>query len=140
MIGRMRLVLAVLVGGAVILGAVTVYVLHRDRIGETAPRPRSTAELAIVEPDPGTTISGTSIQIRLQLTGARLVLETSTRLVPNEGHIHVKLDGRLVSMTAGLDQQVPVTKGPHVLEAEFVANDHLPFNPRVLTTLPFIAQ
>ncbi len=140
MIARARLVLTIIVGGAVIVGIVAGYIVRRDRHAEPALRPRSTATLAIVEPLPGVTISGTSIQIRLGLTGARLVLQTSTRLVPDEGHIHVKLDGKLVSMTAGLEQQVPVTTGPHIIEAEFVANDHLPFNPRILTTLPFVVR
>jgi len=137
---RVRLVLTIIGGGAVIAGIVAGYILSRDRVAEPAPRPRSAATLAIVEPLPGVTISGSTIQIRLALTGARVVLQTSTRLVPDEGHIHVKLDGQLVSMTAGLDQEVPVTTGPHVLEAEFVANDHLPFTPRILTTLPFIVR
>ncbi len=122
------------------VGIVAGYIVRRDRVAEPAPRPRSTATLAIVEPLPGATISGATIQIRLVLAGARLVLQTSTRLVPDEGHIHVKLDGQLVSMTAGLEQQVPVTTGPHVIEAEFVANDHLPFNPRILTTLPLVVR
>ncbi len=139
-IARARLVLTIIVGGAVIVGIVAGYILRRDRGTEPAPRPRSAATLAIIEPLPGVTISGSTIQIRLALTGARVVLQTSTRLVPDEGHIHVKLDGQLVSMTAGLDQEVPVTTGPHVIEAEFVANDHLPFNPRILTTLPFIVR
>jgi hypothetical protein len=139
-IARGRLVLTIIVGGAVIVGIVAGYIVRRDRVAEPALRPRSTATLAIVEPLPGVTISGTSIQIRLALTGARLVLQTSTRLVPDEGHIHVKLDGKLVSMTAGLEQQVPVTTGPHIIGAEFVANDHLPFNPRILTTLPFVVR
>ena len=139
MIARARLVRAIVVG-VVIVGIVAGYILRRDRVAEPTPRPRSTATLAIVEPLPGVTISGATIQIRLALTGARLVVQTSTRLVSDEGHIHVKLDGQLVSMTAGLDQQVPVTTGPHVLEAEFVANDHLPFNPRILTTLPFVVR
>jgi hypothetical protein len=139
-IARARLVLAILVGGAVIVGIVAAYILRYGRVAEPAPRPHSTATLAIVEPPPGVTVSGATIQIRLVLTGAKLVLQTSTRLVPDEGHIHVKLDGQLVSMTAGLEQQVPVTTGPHVIEAEFVANDHLPFNPRILTTLPFVVR
>ena len=139
MIARARLVLAIIVG-VVFVGIVAGYILRRDRVAEPAPRPRSTATLAIVEPPPGATISGATIQIRLVLTAARLVMQTSTRLVPDEGHIHVKLDGQLVSMTAGLDQQVPVTTGPHVIEAEFVANDHLPFNPRILTTLPCVVR
>ena len=139
MIARARLVLAIIVG-VVFVGIVAGYILRRDRVAEPAPRPRSTATLAIVEPPPGASISGATIQIRLVLSAARLVMQTSTRLVPDEGHIHVKLDGQLVSMTAGLDQQVPVTTGPHVIEAEFVANDHLPFNPRILTTLPFVVR
>lgn len=139
MIARTRLVLTFIVGGAVIVGIVG-YILYRDRAAEPVPRPHSTATLAIVEPLPGVTISGATISIRLVLTGAKLVLQTSTRLVPDEGHIHVKLDGKLVSMTAGLEQQVPVTTGAHVIEAEFVANDHLPFNPRILTTLPFVVR
>ncbi len=139
MTARARLVLTIIVG-AVMVGIVAGYIVRRDRVAEPAPRPRSTATLAIVEPLPGATISGVTIQIRLVLTGGRLVLQTSTRLVPDEGHIHVKLDGQLVSMTAGLEQQVPVTTGPHVIEAEFVANDHLPFNPRILTTLPLVVR
>ena len=40
-------------------------------------------------------------------------------------------------MAYGLEQQVDVTPGVHVLVAEFVAGDHAPFNPRVTVTRTF---
>jgi hypothetical protein len=105
---------------------------------ENGPRPRSTATLTIVAPEPGATVPGDRVHVRLSLAGATLTFQTSQDVVPDEGHIHLKLDGRLVSMTGTLEQDVPVARGPHLLEAEFVANDHLPFHPRVITTVTFV--
>ncbi len=103
-------------------------------------RPRTTAVLTILGPTPGAVVSGTKLRVRLSLAGARIISETTTRLAPDEGHIHLLIDGKVVSMTYGLDQEVEVTKGTHLLQAEFVANDHFPFNPRVITVAPFIVQ
>ena len=51
---------------------------------------------------------------------------------------HVYLDGSIVSMTFGQDQTIPsVTPGQHVLRVEFVASDHRPFDPRVITQIVF---
>ncbi len=68
------------------------------------------------------------------------MLQTSTNLAPDEGHLHLKLDGKLVSMTPGLIETLDVTPGSHVVEVEFVANDHLPFDPRVLAAVPFTVK
>jgi hypothetical protein len=106
---------------------------------EGGPRPRSTATLAIVSPEPGSTVEGDSARVRLSLTGATLALQASPDVVPDEGHIHLKLDGELVSMTGALEQDIPIAKGAHIIEAEFVANDHLPFHPRVITAVTFVA-
>lgn len=103
-------------------------------------RPRSTASVAILEPKPGAVITGTKAQVRLTLTGGRIIKETTTRLAPDEGHIHLLIDGKVVSMTYGLDQEVEVTPGTHLLQAEYVANDHFPFNPRVISVSTFIVQ
>jgi len=35
---------------------------------------------------------------------------------------------------------VPVTPGPHIVEAEFVASDHGFFNPRVLSAVSFTVK
>jgi len=51
-------------------------------------------------------------------------------LVPNEGHIHLYLDGSLMSMTTGLDAQIAASPGLHELRAEFVAVDRGRFASR----------
>jgi hypothetical protein len=61
----------------------------------------------------------------------------SVRPVPNEGHVHLYLDGSLVSMTTALDARVAAPPGQHELQAEFVALDHVPFQPPVVATVTF---
>ena len=78
-----------------------------------------------------------TVHVVLSLDGAQVVPFTSLRLVPDEGHIHLFLDGALVSMTTGLTADVSAAPGSHVLEAEFVAVDHGPFDPRVRASTPF---
>jgi hypothetical protein len=64
--------------------------------------------------------------------------QTSTDLRPDQGHLHVVLDGSLVSMTSGTSQTLTdLTPGGHLLQVEFVANDHAPFDPRVLAAVSF---
>ncbi|HLY21114.1 MAG TPA: hypothetical protein VKT83_01460 [bacterium] len=105
-----------------------------------AQRPRSTATLRILTPAPGAVVTGRTLQARLELTGATITPETSTNLKPDRGHIHLILDGRVVSMSYGLEQTVPVTPGDHLMQAEFVATDHFPFNPRVVTSATFTVK
>jgi hypothetical protein len=103
-------------------------------------RPRSTASIHIVEPKPGATESGPNLDIVMTLPGGTIVDYTSTKLTPNTGHIHLLMDGRLISMTYGLVQEISlqgVTPGPHTLTAEFVAADHGPFDPNVSTSVTF---
>jgi hypothetical protein len=101
-------------------------------------RPRSTAKLSIVTPKNGSTVTGPTVDLRISLKDARIVKRTSTDLTPDEGHVHVLLDGKLISMTYGLEQQVPdLAPGPHRIEVEFVAMDHAPFDPRVTAVTSF---
>ena len=104
------------------------------------PRPRSVATLQILEPLPGTVVTSTKMRVRLALNGGRIIQETTTRLAPDEGHIHLLVDGQIVSMLYGLDQEVDVAKGAHLLQAEYVANDHFPFNPRVIVVSTIVVQ
>lgn len=100
-------------------------------------RPSSTASLSIVTPTPGDTIHG-PVEVKLDLTGATLTKVVSTNLKPNEGHVHLRLDGRTITLLGSLDESIPdVALGPHLLEAEFVASDHGPFNPRVIARVTF---
>ena len=101
-------------------------------------RPSSTGELTIVSPENGQRISGDTAQLQIDLQGAEVVDQTSTDLQPDEGHLHVVLDGKLVSMTSGTSQLLQgLTPGEHLVQVEFVAKDHAPFDPRVLAAVTF---
>jgi hypothetical protein len=101
-------------------------------------RPSSPAKLSIVSPRNGQTVHGDRPEVRLDLTGARIVSQTTTHIQGDEGHIHLIVDGKLVNMNYRLSQRLPeLAPGTHVLQVEFVAADHSPFDPRVLTQSAF---
>lgn len=112
-----------------------------DATGATAPssdRPSSTAKLAIVAPKVDEVVHGSSVDLRVKLQGAKLVPTTTAQVVPDEGHLHVILDDTLISMTQGLEQTIPdVPPGEHRITVEFVASDHAPFDPRVVSVVAF---
>jgi hypothetical protein len=102
------------------------------------PRPPSPAKVEIVAPVANSTVSGTSVHVRLKLTGATIVSQTTTDIRPDQGHLHLYVNNVLVSMNYGLEQDIPVQPGTIDLKAEFVAADHAPFNPRVWSDEIFI--
>ena len=109
-------------------------------LSSTGARPTSTATLAFVSPTPQQKVSGSEMNVVLDLEGGTVVQATTTSLSPSTGHIHILLDGALVSMTFGTEQVLDLTSvapGPHALTAEFVAADHLPFSPPVTATVEF---
>ncbi len=83
----------------------------------------------------------TAVDLKLALTGATVVSPSQvTGIDPTYGHIHVSVDGKLVSMTYGLSQQLHLTPGTHTVQAEFVASDHRPFANRVVAAVVFQAR
>jgi hypothetical protein len=103
-----------------------------------AARPSSPAKLIIESPRNGQTVRQARPEVRLELAGAKIVNQTTTRIQGDEGHIHLLVDGRLVAMNYGLRQRLPqLPPGQHVIQVEFVAADHAPFEPRVLTQAAF---
>jgi len=103
-------------------------------------RPSSPATVAILSPTNGEVEHGSDVKIRVRLTGAKIVPATTTDIVPTKGHLHVYLDDQIVSMNFKLTGAIgDVTPGMHVLRVEFVASDHLPFDPRVFTAVTFQA-
>ena len=67
------------------------------------------------------------MDVLVDLEGGRIVQGSSTDLLPDTGHIHVFVDGTIVSMTFGEKQQIPVGDLPQSrtgFKAEFVAADH----------------
>jgi hypothetical protein len=111
----------------------------------SATHPSSTATIQIVSPTQDEVFEGTTgtparVLVQIRVVGARIVPLTSTRLRPDEGHVHLFLDGSLVSMTAGTTASLDAGPGTHVLGAEFVASDHGPFDPRVQATVRFVVR
>ena len=106
--------------------------------GTPQPRPSSPALLSILAPTDGEVVHGSSVELRVSLKDAKIVPASTNHIVPDEGHLHVILDQHLISMTEGLHQQITgLTAGTHLLQVEFVASDHAPFDPRVLTAVSF---
>jgi hypothetical protein len=83
-------------------------------------------------------VDGPTVEVAVELTGATLIEEVTTDISPDEGHVHLSLDGETISLLAGLEETIKrVEPGTHLLEVEFVAGDHGPFEPRVLQSVTF---
>jgi len=107
--------------------------------GQSIVRPSSSARLSFISPRPDDTIQGSpaQVEVELRLDGGTIVPGSSLHLVPNEGHIHLYLDGTLVQMIGGSHASVTASPGTHTLRAEFVALDHGPFRPPVTAEVTF---
>jgi hypothetical protein len=104
-------------------------------------RPSSTATLSIVEPTNGEVVHSSTVHVVISLKHATIVPATTTNIRPDQGHLHLYLDGQIVSMNYQVDATLPnVSPGQHLLRVEFVASDHAPFDPRVFTQLTFTVQ
>lgn len=107
----------------------------------SGPRPTSSATIAFAEPAPEQIVAGDMVDVSVHVEDGRIVDTTSTDLRPDTGHIHVFLDGVLLSMTSGREQEIDIaglSPGVHRLQAEFVAADHAPFDPPVTTAVTFV--
>ena len=104
-------------------------------------RPSSPAQITIVSPKEGSVVRGPSVLVRVNIVGATIVPQTTKAITPTTGHLHLSLDGQLISMNYQATQTLPnVPPGQHVLKIEFVAADHLPFDPRVITGVTFTVK
>jgi len=99
--------------------------------GDLSSRPSSPATVTITQPVSGSTVTGPTVHVVLDLENATITSVTTTSISPTQGHIHLYVDNVLVSMNYSLEEDLPVHTGTYVLKAEFVAADHAPFNPRV---------
>ena len=103
-------------------------------------RPHTNAQLAILQPTPNA-VTGPNVMIQLSLVGAHIVPSTSPNVRPDEGHIHLYVDSKLVSMYYKLTEAITGLKpGLHSVRAEFVGSDHLPFANRVVASVVFTVQ
>ena len=95
----------------------------------------STGHLTIVSPTPNEVIHGSTLHVKVTLTGARIVSQTTNAVTPDTGHIHV---GQVKTFYSGVEYNATgLTPGLHVVTVEFVMANHAPFNPRVLVKQSF---
>ena len=103
-------------------------------------RPTSTGSITVLEPTPGEQVPVGDLTVRVDLQGATIAEEATVDLRADTGHIHVALDGQTLTLLAGLTYVVEdVGPGSHILNVEFAANDHGPFDPPVIVVVPFTA-
>lgn len=142
---RTRLVLPV----AFVLAASLAACSNAEQAPPAAPatsttlgeRLSSPAKLAIVTPRNGQTVPKGDVRLKVDLDKATIVNVTTTNVRPDQGHVHVLVDGQLAAMNYALDGKLPaLAPGQHVIRVEFVAADHLPFDPRVFTQSAFLVE
>ncbi len=105
----------------------------------SSDRPTTDARVEITSPAPNA-VTGRIVDLAVRLDDARLVpaVQVGGRIRPDRGHLHVSVDGQLVSMPNRLrDRLPPMTPGTHTIQAEFVAADHQPFANRVVAAVTF---
>ncbi len=104
-----------------------------------ANRPASAAHIWFISPPGSETITGTVLHIDVGISGAQLTTSTSTNITSTLGHIHLYTDHALTYMNYKPTLDLPVVPGAtYAIYAEFVATDHFPFNPRIITPTIFI--
>ena len=103
-------------------------------------RPATSARIQIVSPTPNQE-TGPDVTVQVKLIGAKEVPQVSGPLKPDEGHIHVSLDGAVVAMAYGDTQTLKgLSPGQHSVQVDFVAVDHLPFKNRVTAAVLFTVK
>jgi hypothetical protein len=123
--------------GAVVvvaIGAAGTAGLWAPKRKPSTSRPVTSARLAIVSPQTDELV-GAKAEIKLQLTGGTLLDPAVTK--GNGGHLHVSVDGSLISMTNNLVQPVLLKPGRHTVTAEYVAPDHASFKTPVIAAVVF---
>jgi len=100
-------------------------------------RPFTPARIQIISPTPNE-VSGPDVTVQVKLVGAHEVQPSAGTVRPDEGHIHVSLDGTVVAMAYSTTQELNgLSPGPHSVQVEFVAIDHMPFRNRVIAAMIF---
>jgi hypothetical protein len=104
-------------------------------------RPSSTAVIMIVSPTPGEVVPTDGVLVKISLAGARIIPAGTRALRPDEGHVHLRVDGMTITLFGGLQVSTgKLAPGPHLIEVEFAASDHGPFNPRVIQRVTVCAS
>jgi hypothetical protein len=111
----------------------------KDSGSSGGERPTTPTRIQITAPAPNQVV-GAETPLTVNLIGGKVV-DRTTGLTPDEGHIHVLLDGKLVNMAYETTQQLTgLTPGNHTVTVEFVAVDHAPFKNAPKAAVIFSSQ
>jgi hypothetical protein len=106
--------------------------------GGLGHRPSTPVKINLVAPTSGEVVHGTSVLVKVSVTGGTVTAVTTGDITPTKGHVHLYLNNQLIYMQYTLQQSVPVHPGvEYSMYAEFVAQDHFPFSPRDVTPTIF---
>ena len=97
-------------------------------------RPSSPVHITLISPTNNEVVHGDMVHVVVKITGGVITQQVSTHISPTVGHVHLYFNNQLVYMSYTLQEDIPVQPGlEYTMYAEFVAQDHLPFNPRDVT-------
>ncbi|MHB8513147.1 MAG: hypothetical protein ACYDCC_13330 [Actinomycetota bacterium] len=107
----------------------------------TLPSLHTNATIQIINPKPGQIVHGSTLIVHVKVNGATIITYATLHVDPYHGHVHLRLDGTIVTLLASATYELTgLTKGRHLLEAEFVQGNHVPFKPRVKQEVPFTVE
>ncbi|MDQ3981113.1 MAG: hypothetical protein M3271_00355 [Actinomycetota bacterium] len=110
-----------------VLGAVAI--TGSFTLGGSSGDEHHDASVAIASPQDGATVSAEEpVPFEIELTGATLAAESTGE---EGGHLHVYVDGEVVTMPSTLDVEVELEAGEHEVEVEYVDSEHLSLDPPV---------
>jgi hypothetical protein len=104
----------------------------------------SDVEVTIESPSDGDTVpAGESLMVEIDVANGRLVSDTTSD-DPNEGHIHIYVDGQVVAMPTSESEMVisgaNLPPGEHEVIVEFTQANHTSFAPPVQTSITITAE
>ena len=107
-------------------------------VGGLGHRPATPVKIVLLSPTSGEVVHGTTLVVRVSVTGGTVTTVTTGDITPTKGHVHLYLNNQLIYMSYTLSQPITVKPGlPYSMYAEFVAQDHYPFSPRDVTPTVF---
>lgn len=107
-------------------------------VGGLGNRPSSPVTITLLSPTNGEVVHGTSVLVRVSITGGVVTSTTSAIVSPTKGHVHLYVNNQLFLMAYTLSETITVKPGfEYAMHAEYVAQDHYPFSPRDVTPTIF---
>jgi hypothetical protein len=106
--------------------------------GGLGHRPSTPVKIALIAPTNREVVHGTTLVVKVSITGGEVTTVTTADITPTKGHVHLYLNNQLIYMSYTLSQPITVKPGlEYSMYAEFVAQDHYPFSPRDVTPTVF---